>query len=122
MSQYDTQTIGHSPDLRGERPQHSPRKWWRARTADPARRLIALNRTIATYPDHVSGYVLRGELYVTQGCYAQAMADFQAALRIAERQLYTERWGVIEQVMRDRASIGLRRAQQAEKQNRRPAP
>jgi len=122
VSQHDTQNTGDSPDSSGESPQQSPRRVWGARTADPARRLIALNRTIATYPDHVSGYVLRGEFYFTQGFYAQAVADFQAALRIAERQLHTERWGVVEQVMRDRASIGLRRAQQAEKQHQRPAP
>ncbi len=118
MSEQDVQNTGGSPDSSGEPPLRHLRRWWGGGTADPSRRLIALNRTLATYPDNVSAYVLRGEFYLTQGLYEQAVTDFQSALRIAERQLETERWGMVEQVMRDRASIGLRRAQQASLQHR----
>lgn len=116
--EQDGQNIGGSPDASGEPPLRHLRRWWSGRAVDPSRRLTALNRTLATYPDNVSGYVLRGEFYLTQRLYEQAVTDFQTALRLAERQLQTERWGMVEQVMRDRASIGLRRAQQASRQHR----
>lgn len=114
-SQHET---GGSSDDSGE--PLLQRRAQRASAAGFGQRLIALNGMINTYPDSATGYVLRGEHYLEAGFYRQAVSDFQAALQIAERQLQTERWGIVEQVMRDRASTGLRRAQQNQQQHGQP--
>ncbi len=80
------------------------------RTGDYLRRLALLDETITRYPQSPSGYVLRGELHLNAGLIDQALRDFRQGLVLAENQLHTEQWGVIAQVMRDRAQEGLNQA------------
>lgn len=80
------------------------------RTEDDLRRLALLDETITRYPHSPSGYVLRGELHLQTGLIDQALQDFRQGLVLAENQLYTEKWGVVAQVMRDRAQEGLNQA------------
>lgn len=80
------------------------------RTGDYLRRLALLDETITRYPHSPSGYVLRGELHLQAGLIDQALRDFREGLVLAENQLYTETWGVVAQVMRDRAQEGLNQA------------
>jgi hypothetical protein len=53
---------------------------------------------------------MRGELHLSAGMIDPALRDFRQGLALAERQLYTEQWGIIAQVMRDRAREGLEQA------------
>jgi tetratricopeptide (TPR) repeat protein len=80
------------------------------RIADYQERLDALDASIERYANAPSGYVLRGELYLEAGFYELAAKDFTTALELADKQLKTSDWGVIAQVMRDRAHSGLERA------------
>jgi tetratricopeptide (TPR) repeat protein len=80
------------------------------RAARQQRRLAVLNRALARDPELASGYVLRAELYLSAGQVDQAITDFSRALALLERQLDTERWGVVTQTMRDRALSGLEQA------------
>jgi hypothetical protein len=77
---------------------------------DYLRRLALLDETVARYPQSPSGYVLRGELHLSAGMIDSALRDFRQGLALAERQLYTEQWGLVMQVMRDRAREGLTQA------------
>lgn len=83
-------------------------------------RLKALNRTIDRYPESASGYVLRGELYLSAGYYTLAADDFNAALTHAARQLQTEKWGVVAQSVQDRAQYGLQEALRLQRQHETP--
>lgn len=74
-------------------------------------RLRRLNHAISQYPDSPANYVLRGELYLKMREYAQAAADFRMALSLAEGQYAARDWGIVAQAMRDRARVGLEKAQ-----------
>ncbi len=102
------------------------RSWWMwlrdlvwpslaVRTQQIEQRLNELNRTIQEYPEAVSAYVLRGEIYLEAGFYELAMADFTRALSLAEQQYKTSDWGVVVQAMQDRARDGLNAARRAKK-------
>lgn len=80
------------------------------RAEDYLRRLDLLDETVIRYPQSPSGYVLRGELHLSAGLVSQAVRDFRQGLALAESQLYTEQWGLVAQVMRDRAREGLNQA------------
>jgi tetratricopeptide (TPR) repeat protein len=80
------------------------------RVEDYLRQLAVLDETVARYPQSSSGYVLRGELHLSAGLIDPALRDFRRGLALAERQLYTEQWGLVAQVMRDRAREGLTQA------------
>jgi hypothetical protein len=82
------------------------------RAARQQRRLAVLNRALTRDPELASGYVLRAELYLSAGMTGQAVEDFSRGLALLERQLDTERWGVVSQTMRDRALSGLAQAKQ----------
>jgi tetratricopeptide (TPR) repeat protein len=76
-----------------------------------AKRLRELNQAITTYPESPSNYVVRAELYLKVGEYAQAVADFQQALALAETQIESSSWGLVAQAVQDRARVGLTQAQ-----------
>ncbi len=74
------------------------------------RRLEDLFKAIAANPDSPANYVLRGELYLQMGEYELAVADFEIAQKLASEHLAVDNWGLIAQVMQDRALIGLAQA------------
>lgn len=74
-------------------------------------RLSALDHTITRYPEASAAYVLRGEIYLDAQFYGLAIEDFTRALALAEQQYKTSDWGVVAQAMRDRARVGLQKAQ-----------
>ncbi len=66
-----------------------------------------LSDKIEAQPESFTHYVLRGELFVERGEYERARADFEAAAEIAGAVDPNEAWGLLEQVMRDRALQGI---------------
>jgi len=70
-------------------------------------RFRELSDEIEALPDSITHYVLRGELFIERGEYERARADFEAAVDIAEAVNADESWGLLEQVMRDRALQGI---------------
>lgn len=78
------------------------------REAAFAARIRALDDAIALTPDAVSNYVLRGEAYLEAGEHTLARLDFEHALRLAHEQIEQRAWGVVAQVMQDRARHGLK--------------
>ena len=65
---------------------------------------------IAAHPDSFTNYVLRGEVYLQIGEYELAVADFEIAQKLASEHLAVDNWGLIAQVMQDRAQVGLAQA------------
>lgn len=105
-------TAEHTANVKEDvSPLHALRRWLfpgrDAKAAQFKKRITALTRAISRDPEMASGYVMRGELYLSAGLWEYARRDFQRALEITDRQLDTERWGVVAQVMRDRALSGL---------------
>jgi len=72
-----------------------------------------LNAALVDEPDMLTNLVLRGEIYLKRRDYAAAQVDFKRALAVGERQLHQARWGIVPQVMMDRAIAGLHEAQRA---------
>jgi len=72
-----------------------------------AQRLQELDAAVGDAPDSLAHRILRGELLLRSGEYDLARADFEAALELAERFDPSKGWGLVEQVMRDRALRGL---------------
>ncbi len=70
-------------------------------------RFRELSDEIEALPESIAHYVLRGELFIERGEYERARADFEAAVDIAEAADPNESWGLLEQVMRDRALQGI---------------
>jgi len=77
-----------------------------ARERDFYRRLLELNADLERAPNSLCQLVLRGELYLARGEQQRADADFRAALACTEGS-EGRGWGILEQVMRDRAWRGL---------------
>jgi hypothetical protein len=77
------------------------------RTEQLHRRITRLTRAIELSPETPTNYVLRGELYLELGDDAAASIDFQHALDLAIANVEQEDWGVIAQVIQDRAQDGL---------------
>jgi len=71
--------------------------------------LIELDDAIALNPDAAVNYVLRGEIYMKLKNYTLAAADFEHALSLTAESVENSDWGLLEQVMQDRARQGLRR-------------
>jgi tetratricopeptide (TPR) repeat protein len=110
-------------------PETSPwwRRWWRrwkwrilALLGSPERRearLRELDDAITLSPASAANYTLRGELHMQMGQPEPARHDFQRAL--AEAQVESTNWGIVEQALVDRAQRGLA---QAERRMARAAP
>ncbi len=73
-----------------------------------ALRIDGLGRAIDRSPNVPSNYVLRGELYLQLKRYADAEMDFRRALDLAAAQVESQDWGVVAQVLQDRALAGLK--------------
>jgi tetratricopeptide (TPR) repeat protein len=120
MNEVDANDSVLVANTAGEAPAPAPSLWTRLRRSvlpkaderaeDYLRRLRLLDEAIERYPQSPSGYVLRGELHLSAGMIDPALRDFRQGLTLAERQLYTEQWGLVAQVMRDRAREGLTQA------------
>lgn len=78
---------------------------------ETARRIADLTEALATRPDSAALYLSRAEAYAEMGEYDQAAQDFRQAARLADEQFKTKSWGVVTQVLRDRALRGLQQAQ-----------
>lgn len=74
------------------------------------RRLSQLSSAIAEDPDAPANYVLRGELRLKAGDYEGAEADFERALILSRSKVQLSDWGLVAQVMQDRALFGLEAA------------
>jgi len=70
-------------------------------------RLEDLFRAIAANPDSPTIYMLRGELYLQLREYELAVTDFEIAQKLASEHLAVDNWGLIAQVIQDRAQVGL---------------
>lgn len=81
------------------------------REAALAERLSQLNAAIQAHPDEVSNYVMRGEVFLKRRQYELAASDFRRSLKLAQLQIREEDWGLVAQVLQDRARIGLRKAE-----------
>jgi hypothetical protein len=81
------------------------------RRREQSRRLNELNVSIEFAPNSPTNYVLRGELFLERREYHLAQADFEMALELADAFDPEEGWGLVEQVMRDRALDGLVKVQ-----------
>jgi hypothetical protein len=83
------------------------------RLDDPAfsARLNRLSDAVEAAPDQPANYVLRGELYMRAKLYELARDDFQRAEELAETQFERSNWGLLAQATRDRALIGLSKAE-----------
>ena len=77
------------------------------RQRELAQRLQELDAAVGAAPNSLAHRILRGELLLQDGKYDLAQADFDAALELAEKFDPTKGWGLVEQVMRDRALRGL---------------
>lgn len=81
------------------------------RSAQAQRRITRLSQAIDFSPEAATNYVLRGELFLQIGAFAAAEADFLRALEIAAAQVEEQEWGILPQVLQDRAQEGLAQAQ-----------
>ncbi len=73
-------------------------------------RMGELTSAIELFPDSPANYVLRGDLFLDGGDTDLAVADFEHAIRLADRQAETANWGYVYRALADRAREGLRRA------------
>lgn len=88
------------------------RRWlWLALEEDD---LEVLSTSIELYPNNPTSYLLRGEYFEGQRQFHLAAADYQQALALAQEDVQTARWGLIAQVVQDRAMMGLRRVTNSE--------
>lgn len=87
------------------------RRWFRPTPADVADRVALLDGALARDPDNAALYLSRGEALAELGEYGRAAEDFRRAAQLADGQLKTKPWGVVAQVVRDRALRGLKQAQ-----------
>ncbi len=85
-----------------------PKGWQRFRQLfDREARLHDLNWAISAYPHAAVNYVVRGELLLAHDEVDAAVEDFRRALELAAEQVASEEWGVVAQVVQDRALVDL---------------
>jgi hypothetical protein len=80
-------------------------------------RLARLDQAIERQPNVAANYVLRGELYLQADEPVLAARDFKTAFEIETDRFERENWGVLSQVMRDRAERGLELARRRRKKH-----
>ena len=103
--------------LEPEQAKSRPSGWQQIRSfffggsADVTARLNNLTQSIEDAPESAVNYILRADLYMGLREYALAQADFQRAVELADTQFELADWGVLDQVMRDRALAGLDKVQ-----------
>ncbi|GAB4324549.1 MAG: hypothetical protein Kow00117_12620 [Phototrophicales bacterium] len=74
--------------------------------------LVELDDAIALHPESPTNYLLRGEVYLIMNQPQIALADFEKAFELASEHLEKTHWGVVMQVVQDRAQRGLLKAKQ----------
>lgn len=72
-------------------------------------RLAELDEAVSLHPDDALPFVLRGELFLNLRAYPLAARDFETALELAQQDVNTGDWGIVGQVLQDRALRGLQR-------------
>lgn len=80
---------------------------WRRASAPEDDYLEELNQVIRANPKTAVNYVLRGELFLEMGEYQLAHNNFEQALEITEQEMREADWGIVAQVVQDRALAGL---------------
>jgi tetratricopeptide (TPR) repeat protein len=71
-------------------------------------RIEALTAAIELHPDAPVNYVFRGEALLENNYYAEAAADFERGLELADSLAESANWGYIYRALADRAREGLR--------------
>lgn len=87
------------------------RRFFLGSFAEDIARINNLTQAIEDAPESSVNYVLRAELYMKIREYVLAQLDFQRAYELAETQFELADWGLLDQVMRDRALTGLEKVQ-----------
>ncbi len=82
----------------------------RERERAQGRQLRELDARIDEAPASFTHLALRGELNLERGDCKRAAADFEAALELIAGRDDASVWGLVEQVMRDRALYGSKEA------------
>ena len=85
--------------------------WWLPDKRKRTQRLAELDWAIDHHPESPSGYVLRGEVYLEMRNYELAADDFRRALAYTTGHVEQHDWGIIVQVLEDRAWCGLQEAE-----------
>ncbi len=70
-----------------------------------------LNRAAQHNPDDAAIYLQRGELFLELRDYDRAAVDLQKAAELASADYETRPWGIVSQMVRDRALAALEQAQ-----------
>ena len=71
-------------------------------------RVEALTAAIELHPEAPVNYVFRGEALLENSYYAEAAADFEKGLELADSLAESANWGYIYRALADRAREGLR--------------
>ncbi len=71
-------------------------------------RVEALTAAIELHPDAPVNYVFRAEALLENYYYAEAAADFEKGLELADSLAESANWGYIYRALADRAREGLR--------------
>jgi tetratricopeptide (TPR) repeat protein len=111
--------VAAAPPVRETFGQYLRRRLWPSRQdllQQAESRLRELDEAIEQRPEDdapskATHYILRGELFLKVREYEQALADFQQALALTQKQIDEGDWGVIAQILQDRAWQGFQRAQ-----------
>lgn len=101
------------PEAPAPEPPPSRGHLWRTLFRPSARReerLRALDEAITAHPQAAANYILRGDLLLKLDRPAEAQEDYRRALEFAAQAVENENWGVVAQVVQDRALAGLREA------------
>lgn len=111
-SQPVSELVGMPEMAVGQQPQSSLMARLRSifGSQSRSRRLLDLEWAIEEFPDAPANYVLRGEVYLEANEYALAVMDFEQGLALAAEQFANADWGLVAQVLQDRALNGLEKA------------
>ncbi|MDX1994247.1 MAG: tetratricopeptide repeat protein [bacterium] len=115
----DDEVAAAAPPVRETFGQYLRRRLWPSRQdllQQAESRLRELEEAIEQRPEDdapskATHHILRGELFLKVRAYEQALAEFQQALALTEKQIDEGDWGVIAQILQDRAWQGFQRAQ-----------
>lgn len=78
-------------------------RWFGNRHIQIQEALFELDDAITQHPQAPINYLLRGEYYLQIGYNQLAEQDLQQAVMLAEAELAKRDWGLVAQVVRDRA-------------------
>lgn len=110
MLETNSDRIGDETPTRSEIVQEKSSiwsRWFGKRHISIEEVLFELDNAITQHPEAPTNYLLRGEYYLQIGYNQLAEQDFQQAVTLAEVELSEREWGLVAQVVRDRANRGL---------------